>query len=196
MAQNAQQRQFHELITNLGQATEALARVAAQTAQQQTDDGLHRTPSVSAHKCITLPLDAQNPTPEVQELINQWHSQSLLHAFTKTPLWLFLQLPRFFYHAPGWPVKQAQAYILPYDLQLPQFVNSDTTDVNWVPYRVLAYIQHHGNVPTSGHYTTVAQRHPHESWLLDDDKDPTLLTSAQLDLLLIVGLKLLQQFPA
>ena len=35
MAQNAQQRQFQELMTNLGQATEALARVAAQTAQQQ-----------------------------------------------------------------------------------------------------------------------------------------------------------------
>ena len=149
--------------------------------RQQTDDGLHRTPSVSAHKCITLPVDAPNPTPEVQELINQWHSQSLLHAFTEAPLWLFLQLPRFFYHAPGWPVKQAQAYILPYDLQLPQFVNFDTTDVSWVPYRVLAYIQHHGSVPTSGHYTTVAQLNPHESWLLDDDKDPTLLTSAQLD---------------
>ena len=35
MAQNAQQRQFTELMTNLGQATEALAQVAAQTARQQ-----------------------------------------------------------------------------------------------------------------------------------------------------------------
>ena len=35
MAQNAQQRQFAELMTNLGQATEALAQVAAQTARQQ-----------------------------------------------------------------------------------------------------------------------------------------------------------------
>ena len=35
MAQNAQQRQFTELMTKLGQATEALAQVAAQTARQQ-----------------------------------------------------------------------------------------------------------------------------------------------------------------
>ena len=35
MAQNAQQRQFAELMTNLGQATEVLAQVAAQTARQQ-----------------------------------------------------------------------------------------------------------------------------------------------------------------
>ena len=34
MAQNAQQRQLAELMTNLGQATEALAQVAAQTARQ------------------------------------------------------------------------------------------------------------------------------------------------------------------
>ena len=142
---------------------------------------LHTTSPVSALKCILLTQDPEHPTPEVQELVHQWHAQRDLHAFTELPPWCFLQLPRFCYHAPGWPVKQSQAYLLPQRLKLPHFQRSDTLETSWVPYRVVAYIQHHGPTPTSGHYTVAAADAHQQHWLLDDEKTPVLMTSQQVD---------------
>ena len=148
--------------------------------RQQTPGDLIYTSPVGAQRCVTLPLNPQYPAFEVQELVNQWCSQSAIHALTVTPPWLFLQLPRFHYHAPGWPEKQTHAYMLTPGINIPKFRDPHCTDVEWVPYHIIAYIQHHGNTPASGHYTTVAVQQD-QYWLIDDDKDPRLMTSVQLN---------------
>ena len=176
-----QQHDVAELVDFLQPRLLASPLPGCWETRQHTPEGLVSTASVGAQRCIQLPLDIHNPTPEVQELVDRWHSQGVLQAFTELPPWLFLQLPRFFYHAPGWPVKQTQAYLLTHHISLPKFSHSDRLNVLWVNYRVLAYIQHHGHTPTTGHYTTVVPFRAGPSWLLDDDKDPQLMTSAQLD---------------
>ena len=62
----------------------------------------------------------------------------------------------------------------------PVFVTADNLDVRWVEYEVLACIQHHGLLPTSGHYTAVLRRQG-VSWHYDDEKMPVPLTTAGLD---------------
>ena len=148
--------------------------------RQQTPGDLICTSPVGAQRCVTLPLNLQHPAFEVQELVNQWCSQSAIHAFNVAPPWIFLQLPRFHYRAPAWPEKQPHAYVLTHCISIPVFKDRHCIDVEWVPYRIIAYIQHHGSTPVSGHYTTVALKQD-QYWLIDDDKDPRLMTSAQLN---------------
>ena len=143
-------------------------------------EGLTRQAQASVHKCIRLPLDPAAPNPEIQESIRMWHQQQQLQGFTMPPAWLFLQLPRFHYEAAGRAVKLQHAYIIPHTLDIPVFCDLESLEVNWVPYTVKAYIQHHGDEPTSGHYTTVVQDRVHH-WLLDDEKTPSLLEMHQLE---------------
>ena len=148
--------------------------------RQHTDTGIETTAPVSTLRCVQLLVDASNPTPDIQTLIHRWHTQPAMHALAAAPLWLFLQIPRFLYRSAGRPVKQTQAYILPQSVQLPVFVDSVSLAVHWQQYRVSACIQHHGPLPSQGHYTTVAFL-THAQWMLDDEKEPTPLTDEQLD---------------
>ena len=143
--------------------------------------GVHVTASTTALKCLLLAQDSEHPTPSVQDLISQWHHQLDMYAFSDMPPWCFLQLPRFQYHARGWPVKQSQAYILPNTLQLPYFTQSDDVRASWVLYRVVAHIQHHGPAPTSGHYTVAVSDFNNRYWLLDDEKEPQCMSDQQVD---------------
>ena len=143
--------------------------------------GVHVTASTTALKCLLLAQDSAHPTPSVQDLISQWHHQLDMYAFSDVPPWCFLQLPRFQYHARGWPVKQSQAYILPSTLQLPRFTHTDDVSISWVLYRVVAHVQHHGPAPTSGHYTVAVSDLHHRYWLLDDEKEPQRMSDQQVD---------------
>ena len=114
------------------------------------------------------------------DLINRWHTQSAMHAMTEAPLWTFIQIPRFLYRSRGRPVKQSQAYVLPSTVLLPVFADSVSLLVRWLQYRVSACIQHHGSVPSQGHYTAVAFLEQ-TRWMLDDEKEPLPLTDEQTD---------------
>ena len=128
-----------------------------QLRQELGDKAAHRrTPPVSTLRCLHFLVDARSPTPDIQTLISRWHTQSAMHAMTEAPPWLFVQIPRFLYRSRGRPVKQSQAYILPPSLLLPVFADSVSLTVHRREYRVGACIQHHGLVPSQGHYTAVA----------------------------------------
>ena len=108
--------------------------------------------------------------PDLQVLVNVWHQQNVRHGLTEAAAWLYMQLPRFDWRSDQ-PVKTSLPYHFADNLQVPVFTSPMGMDVEWVSYRVVAYIQHHGLTPRTGHYTTIlatGERH----WLLDDEKSP------------------------
>ncbi len=115
-------------------------------------------------------------------MVDQWHADAEigLNAYTTAPLWLCLQLPRFYYRSPGWAIKQSHPYLLSQCLKIPIFVTADNLVVQWMSYTVLACIQHHGPRPNEGHYTAVLRSRT-QQWLFDDEKPPHLLNNHQLD---------------
>ena len=64
---------------------------------------------------------------------------------------------------------------------MPHFPTQGTLDIRWIPYRVVAYIQHHGPTPVSGHYTVAVADACQQYWLLDDEKEPVLMEPSQVD---------------
>ena len=146
-------------------------------------EGLALYKQATAHKCMRLPWDPSNPSPNIQDSITLWHQQVQLQGLSEPSQWLFLQLPRFQHRPGGRVVKLQHAYLIPQTLSIPVFKHLHNLEVDWVNYTVAAYIQHHGPEPTSGHYTTVV-RDKERSWLLDDENSrlsshgPSLTMSA------------------
>ena len=176
-----QQHDVAELIDFLQPRLVRPAPSGCWETRQHTDAGISRTPPVSMLRCLQLLVEARSPTPDIQTLINRWHTQSAMHAMTEAPPWLFVQIPRFLYRSRGRPVKQSQAYILPPSLLLPVFADSVSLTVHWREYRVGAWcIQHHGLVPSQDHYTAVAF-HERGKWMLDDGKEQIPLDAEQAD---------------
>ncbi|CAE7819672.1 cscB [Symbiodinium necroappetens] len=93
---------------------------------------------------------------------------------------VWLCTSRFQHRAGGSVVKLQHAYLMPHTLSIPVFNHLNNLEVDWTTYDVAAYIQHHGPEPTSGHYTTVVRDREH-LWLLDDEKQPSRLASAEID---------------
>ncbi|CAE7659958.1 pol [Symbiodinium sp. CCMP2456] len=162
-------------------AAPSVPLIEAAAARSLTADGMQVAELAPATKCLVLVNDPARHLPDVQELISAWHTQIGLQAYNKPPPWLFIQLPRFHYYAPGWPVKLQHAYILPSALRIPVFATADNMLVRWEQYRVIGFIQHHGSAPTAGHYTAVIRTQHDQLWLLDDEKAPCKLTDAQVD---------------
>ena len=178
-----QQHDVAELIDYLHIKLASSALSGRWESRGLTAEGLDVHSLTTAHRCMRLPYDADNPSPYVQDSIHLWHHQLQLQGLSappETPLWLFLQLPRFQYRAGVGAEKLQQAYILPSTLTIPLFPNPDTLNVTWTEFTVVAHIQHHGATPASGHYTTVVPYRGHY-WLLDDEKAPQRLTVEQLD---------------
>ena len=67
-----------------------------------------------------------------------------------------------------------------------------------VDYRCIATILHHGNTPTSGHYTTLLHCSGPGSWLLNDDRLPRTMTASEASLLMARDMYILclQRLPA
>eukprot|EP00439_Symbiodinium_sp_Y106_P055085 s4306_g7.t1 len=117
---------------------------------------------------------------DIQALINDWAAGSTAQAFTQAPHWICLQIPRFEYLAPGTRFFASVGILFPSLIKVPVFVAETSVDMRWDAYSVVAYVQHHGPQPNTGHYTAVLRRDT-EHWLYDDEKNPTLLSPAQLE---------------
>ena len=127
-----------------------------------------------ASRCLQLALE---PT---EELVPRWHAQNALHAFTDLPPWLFTQIPGFLYRAPGWPVNSRKltlyrvCYIC-HAFAIPVHLTSNGFSTGLLPHPAS------WNAPTSGHYTTVTSTSGQQYWLLDDEKEPRLISDSELN---------------
>ena len=147
-----------------------------------TELGFRRYPQARNAQCLRLMLRSETfaDSIDIQALINDWAAGSTAQAFTQAPHWICLQIPRFEYLAPGWAKKRRHPYLFPSLIKVPVFVAETSVDMRWDAYSVVAYVQHHGPQPNAGHYTAVLRRGT-EHWLYDDEKNPTLLSPAQLE---------------
>lgn len=137
--------------------------------------GLDRTPCVALTQCIPLPLPTRHNN-DLQHLINEWHNQEYCQALCDAGQWVFLQLPRFQCRS-GRIIKARQQYHLSPELQVPLFARDSSLEVLWLRYRLVAVIRHHGNSPSSGHYTTLIADTGGFA-VYDDDKTVRIADSA------------------
>ena len=101
----------------------------------------------------------------VQNLINMWESQSSIHALRRAPNIICLQLGRFLHdNAQGY--KDMQPVEFSGLVCVTMFTGNDLHR-SLVKYRVHAGVMHHGDLPTTGHYTAFLSAG--ESHLLCDD---------------------------
>ena len=114
---------------------------------------LERTAVALLTQCIPLPTPKTH-SPNLQDLIANWHEQEYGQALVEAGQWMFMQLPRFQYRRDR-ITKTRQQYHITSALQVPIFCHHDSLDVQWRSYTVAAYIRHHGALPSSGHYTTL-----------------------------------------
>ena len=92
-------------------------------------------------------------TLKVQSLVDQWHAQEAIHAFTVAPSILFIQLGRF--SSEGGRVQKVHSSVTVEEtIQVPVFRDAGLY-VRPQPYRCVATISHHGEHPRSGHYQAV-----------------------------------------
>ena len=178
-----QQHDVTELVDFLHGRLASVIINAVIEVRSHTAEGFQRAVQASATKCLALPINPDMHSPDVQELIQAWHAtqQAGITAYNAAPAWLFIQIPRFHDHSPNWSVKLQQAYLIPQTLSIPIFSDPIDLHVVWEQYQVVGLIQHHGNLPMSGHYTSAIRETTGRFWLLDDEKAPTELTDCQLD---------------
>ena len=151
-------------------------------SRSTTDQGFVRHASTSAAQCLRLGLDEPHSADavDIQVLIAGWHQGATIQAFVRAPPMLCIQIPRFLYRAPGWAEKRKHPYLLPNLVQIPEFLTADNLSIRWLPYQVVACVQHHGAQPHEGHYTAVLQQCG-KQWLYDDEKRPRLLETHELE---------------
>ena len=128
------------------------------------------------NKCIPLPRPRRH-MPRIQDLIGQWHHQDNRCALTCVSEWVFFQLPRF-RCTKGRVRKTHQCYDIPNILQVPVFLDEQSTSVVWHSYYACAVIRHHGPSPSSGHYTVMVGGEP--GYILDDDAVPRKAEAADM----------------
>ena len=147
-----------------------------QGRQHLTEDAYIQHEVGPLNKCIPLPRPRRH-TPHIQDLIGQWHRQDNRCALTCVSEWVFFQLPRF-RCAKGRVRKTHQSYDIPSILQVPVFLDEQSTSVVWHSYCACAVIRHHGPTPSSGHYTVMVGEEP--GYILDDDAAPRKAEAADM----------------
>ena len=116
-------------------------------------------------------------------MVNQWSSQSPVHALVAAEQLVFLALPR--YAGDG---KNSSPIQLSEALLLPVYEGADST-LSWHPFRLRAGVVHLGAEPTSGHYRSFV-RADAQWYLGDDSRPPSALISGNCYLLLLEVSKL------
>ena len=118
-------------------------------------------------------LQQQKKSLHLQDLVNQWHAQWVIHALTKPAKVVAVQLGRFL------GLRKVHTPVTISDkVRLPVFHDSSIS-VQWHVYRVIASILHKGPRPNEGHYQTLCLDRS-DVWLCDDASDPVLLSEADL----------------
>ena len=166
------QHDVRDLIAHLHPQLASSVIKGAVGTRQLTDAGVQCSTEEPLTHCIMLNAPPLH-NPDLQALVNFWHQQDVRYGVTEATNWLHMQLPRYDWNS-GRPVKTSLPYHFAESLNIPVFTYPSGMEIEWVPYRIVAYIQHHGLTPCTGHYTTilaVGEQH----WLMDDEKPPCQL---------------------
>ena len=147
------QHDVRDLIAHLHPQLASSVIKGAVSTRQLTDTGVQCSTDEPLTHCIMLSAPPLH-NPDLQALVNCWHQQDVRYGITEATAWLHMQLPRY--------------------LNIPVFTNPSGMEIEWVPYRIVAYIQHHGLTPRTGHYTTILAM-GEQHWLMDDEKPPCQL---------------------
>ena len=104
----------------------------------------------------------------LQQCILRWHQQAAVHALSRVPAVLCIQLLRF-QATKGASILKDHRVVrgLGGSLRVPVFVNSVSTHCIWLTFDVVAAGLHYGDKPSSGHYRA-ALRDGEKLWLTDD----------------------------
>ena len=87
---------------------------------------------------------------QVQDAVTKWHQQDSIHAFTRPPATLILQVSRFLHTERGIR-KTRQSFQLQKKVHIPVFTDH-AGSVEQVPYMLCGGVLHVGKVVTAGHY--------------------------------------------
>ena len=102
---------------------------------------------------------------QVQSLVDQWHAQEAIHAFTAAPSVLIIQLGRF--SSEDGRVRKVHTSVLVDEvLRLPVYIDAGL-HVRPHAYHRVATICHHGEHPRSGHYQALLFDET-QAWCCDD----------------------------
>ena len=151
-------------------------KLTRHTLQGETAEGLDIRQQSHVARCLQLAIsDSTSKTDQisVQGLIQHWHEGADIQAGSVCScLDSCIELG-----AERLSNSTLISFLAPLDAC---FVTADNLDIRWVEYEVLACIQHHGSLPTSGHYTVVLS-HQGVQWHYDDEKVPLPLTASGLN---------------
>ena len=103
----------------------------------------------------------------VQSLVDQWHAQDEIHAFTAGPLILVIQLGRF--SAEGGRVSKVHTSLTVDEVIRIPVIRDAGLHVRPQSYQRVATISHHGEHPKSGHYQALLFEGP-SMWCCDDNR--------------------------
>ena len=123
--------------------------------------------------CPHIRLSLERPF-HLQDAIDKWHQQECVHAFTRPPDTLILQVSCFLQTERGIR-KTRQSFQLQKKVRIPIFTDHSGT-VQHIDYEICGGVLHVGKVVTAGHYQTFYFPGQHEdiwqSHLIHDDDGP------------------------
>ena len=129
--------------------------------------------------CPHIRLHLERPF-HIQTAIDTWHQQECVHAFTRPPDTLILQVGRFLQTERGIR-KTRQSFKLQKTVRVPMFTDNSGT-VQHVQYEICGGVLHVGKVVTAGHYQAFYFPSQNEdiwqSHLIHDDDSPAVQGTA------------------
>ena len=129
--------------------------------------------------CPHIRLHLERPF-HIQNAIDVWHKQECVHAFTRTPDTLILQVGRFLQTERGIR-KTRQSFALQKTVRIPVFTGHSGT-VRHMQYEICGGVLHVGKVVTAGHYQAFYFPSQTEdiwqSHLIHDDDNPAVQGTA------------------
>ena len=129
--------------------------------------------------CPHIRLHLERPF-HIQNAIDAWHKQECVHAFTRTPDTLILQVVRFLQTERGIR-KTRQSFALQKTVRIPVFTDHSAT-VRHMQYEICGGVLHVGKVVTAGHYQAFYFPSQNEdiwqSHLIHDDDSPAVQGTA------------------
>ena len=129
--------------------------------------------------CPHLRLQLARPF-QVQDAIMKWHQQDSVHAFTRPPDTLIIQVSRFLHTERGIR-KTRQSFQLQKKVHIPVFTDH-AGSIEQIPYQLCGGVLHIGKVVTAGHYQAFYFPGDSEdiwsSHLVHDDDNQAILGTA------------------
>ena len=117
---------------------------------------------------LHLPQATRDSTPpRIQRLVDEWHRcVDRIHGLYQAPAVILFQLHRFTRQRNR--IYKNHAKVLLDDFIRVPVLQATGSATHTVPYKLCAFIEHHGNTPLTGHYT--ANLVQDTLWCCDDDR--------------------------